>query len=340
MRPEAASPIEPTSLSNFHEPSSPVAMSSRIELAAEDIDEIDAVGALVVERALPSRHFVSAIKVKSRITETPASATRARRSSRALWQSLGRILSEISGLGERRRLPLLANPAALRYEGGGNFGQPAVADGEGRQSRSGGRQPQKRLFDQFGMAVDAMFRAIANFFRRIGFRRFILVLVVLFCGLLVWFNFFRTKMIGEFFANMQAPSVAVSATKVEPTTWKPEIRRDRHALGDPGRRRRDAGRRRRASRSTSPPTSRSKQGELLVQIDDAVERADLMSAQAAVERDRTAQLERALSLRKTRRQLRRGRWRRRRARSPLRSRRSQGSAPCSTRSRSRRRLPA
>ena len=31
-----------------------------------------------------------------------------------------------------------------------------------------------------------------------------------------------------------------------------------------------------------------KQGELLVQIDDAVERADLMSAQAAVERDRTA----------------------------------------------------
>ena len=41
-----------------------------------------------------------------------------------------------------------------------------------------------------------------------------------------------------------------------------------------------------------------KQGDLLVQIDDAVERADLMSAQAAVERDRTA-MERALSLRKT-----------------------------------------
>ena len=30
-------------------------------------------------------------------------------------------------------------------------------------------------------------------------------------------------MIGEFFATMQAPAVTVSATKVEPATWKPEI---------------------------------------------------------------------------------------------------------------------
>jgi membrane fusion protein (multidrug efflux system) len=41
-----------------------------------------------------------------------------------------------------------------------------------------------------------------------------------------------------------------------------------------------------------------KQGDLLVQIDDSVERADLMSAQAAIERDR-ASMERATRLRKT-----------------------------------------
>ena len=142
-----------------------------------------------------------------------------------------------------------------------------------------------------------MFRAIANFFRRIGFRRFIVVVAVLLCGLLVWFNFFRSRMIGEFFANMQAPSVAVSATKVEPTTWKPEIR----AIGTLW-----------AIQGVDVATQvagvvqsieftanqQVKQGELLVQIDDAVERADLMSAQAAVERDRTA-MDRAMSLRKT-----------------------------------------
>ena len=50
-----------------------------------------------------------------------------------------------------------------------------------------------------------MFRSIANFFRWIGLRRFIVVLAALLCAALVWFNFFRTKMIGEFFANMQAP---------------------------------------------------------------------------------------------------------------------------------------
>ena len=100
-----------------------------------------------------------------------------------------------------------------------------------------------------------MFRAFVNFFRRIGFRRFIVVLAVLFCGLLVWFNFFRTKMIGEFFANMQAPAVAVSATKVEQTTWNPEIRAIGTLWAIQGvtwRRRWPAS----CSRSTSPPIRR------------------------------------------------------------------------------------
>jgi membrane fusion protein (multidrug efflux system) len=133
--------------------------------------------------------------------------------------------------------------------------------------------------------------------RWIGLRRVLVVFVVLLCAALVWFNFFRTKMIGEFFATMQAPAVAVSATKVEQTTWKPEIR----AIGTLW-----------AIQGVDVATQVAgvvqsieftanqevKQGELLVQIDDAVERADLMSAQAAVERDRTA-MDRAMSLRKT-----------------------------------------
>lgn len=128
-------------------------------------------------------------------------------------------------------------------------------------------------------------------------RRVIVVFAILFCALLVWFNFFRTKMIGEFFANMQAPPVAISATKIEPISWTPEIR----AIGTLW-----------AIHGVDVATQMAgvvqsidfaanqnvKQGDLLVQIDDSIERADLMSAQAAVERDRTA-MDRAMSLRKT-----------------------------------------
>ena len=170
-----------------------------------------------------------------------------------------------------------------------------------RTANAGGRNPAgsslRSRSINLEMAVEAMIRAFVNFWRRIGLRRVIVVFAVLFCAALVWFNFFRTKMIGEFFATMQAPAVTVSATKVEQTTWKPEIR----AIGTLW-----------AIQGVDVATQvagvvqsieftanqQVKQGELLVQIDDAVERADLMSAQAAVERDRTA-MERAMSLRKT-----------------------------------------
>lgn len=130
-------------------------------------------------------------------------------------------------------------------------------------------------------------------------KRFViaLVLVVLVCGGLVGFNLFRSKMIGEFFANQQMPSVTVSATTIEPVTWTPEIDAIGTLLALRGV---DV-----ASEVAGVvkaiefrANDNVQAGQVLVQIDDAVERADLQSAQAAVERDRAA-FERASTLRRT-----------------------------------------
>jgi membrane fusion protein, multidrug efflux system len=153
-----------------------------------------------------------------------------------------------------------------------------------------------RSFEIFWREATAM-RFFGSIWRRTGVRSIILVLIVLFCALIVWFNFFRAKMIGEFFATMQAPAVTVSATKVEPVTWKPEI----DAIGTLS-----------AIQGVDVSTQvagvvktidfkanqRVEVKQRLVQIDDAVERADLMTGEAALARDRAA-LERAQRLRET-----------------------------------------
>jgi len=124
-----------------------------------------------------------------------------------------------------------------------------------------------------------------------------LVLVALVCGGLVGFNLFRSKMIADFFANQQMPTVTVSATEARAVTWTPQI----EAIGTLS-----------AAQGVDVPTEASgvvksiqfrandtvQAGQLLVQIDDAVERADLMAADAALVRDRAA-LERAQELRRT-----------------------------------------
>ncbi len=124
-----------------------------------------------------------------------------------------------------------------------------------------------------------------------------LVLVVLVCGGLVGFNLFRSKMIGDFFANQQMPSVTISAMETRPASWTPQI----EAIGTL-----------RAAQGVDIATQlegvvhsieftsndQVEQGQLLVQIDDAVERADLISAEANLARDQ-AQLERAERLRAT-----------------------------------------
>jgi membrane fusion protein, multidrug efflux system len=124
-----------------------------------------------------------------------------------------------------------------------------------------------------------------------------LVLVVLVCGGLVGFNLFRSKAIADFFANQQMPAATVSAITVHPVSWSPQI----EAIGTV-----DALRGVDVAVQTAGVVDRVgfkandivTEGQLLVQINDAVERADLQSAQATLEQSR-AQLERAKRLRQT-----------------------------------------
>ncbi|KAA5598156.1 efflux RND transporter periplasmic adaptor subunit [Blastochloris sulfoviridis] len=101
------------------------------------------------------------------------------------------------------------------------------------------------------------------------------------CAGLVWFNFFRDKLIADIFANMPRPAQTVSATEVKATTWKPGIA----AIGTA-----------RAENGVElavqigglvkdilfQPNQHIEKGSIVVQIDDAVERADLIDAEAAV----------------------------------------------------------
>jgi membrane fusion protein, multidrug efflux system len=121
-----------------------------------------------------------------------------------------------------------------------------------------------------------------------------IVLLGVICGGLVGFNLFRQQAIEEFFATMQQPALTVSATEVAVIKWQPVI----EAFGTVGAAQgvdlaaQTAGV---VERILFKANDRVEQGQLLVQIDDAVEQADLISARAAVERDRQA-LERVKTL--------------------------------------------
>jgi membrane fusion protein (multidrug efflux system) len=109
----------------------------------------------------------------------------------------------------------------------------------------------------------------------------VFILAVGLCGGLIWFNFFRDKMITQFFANMQPPAQTVTAAKVEARTWSPSI----SALGTA-----------KAANGVElavqvggvvkeinfKPNERIPEGKVLVQLDDAVDRADLANVQAQV----------------------------------------------------------
>lgn len=102
------------------------------------------------------------------------------------------------------------------------------------------------------------------------------------CAGLVWFNFFRDRLIADIFAHMPRPAQTVSAADVRTVTWTPSIA----AIGTA-----------RAENGVElaveiaglvkdirfKPNQQVEKGELLVQIDDAVERADLIDAEAALE---------------------------------------------------------
>lgn len=106
-------------------------------------------------------------------------------------------------------------------------------------------------------------------------------LVVFLCAGLVGFNFIRDKAIANFFATMQPPPQTIAAMEVTARTWTPGI----PAIG--------------TARATFGvelasqlggvvrqinivPGKRFAKGELLVQLEDTVERADLADAEASL----------------------------------------------------------
>jgi len=127
-------------------------------------------------------------------------------------------------------------------------------------------------------------------------KRFIiaLILLVLVGGGLVGFNLFRDKAIQDFFATMQRPAVAVSTTQVEAVSWEPEIR----AIGTVN-----------AANGVDLTTEVAgvvkeiqftanqsvAQGDVLVRLDDEVQRADLAAAQSQLDLNEQA-LQRAKEL--------------------------------------------
>lgn len=109
----------------------------------------------------------------------------------------------------------------------------------------------------------------------------VFLLVALICGGLIWFNFFKEKMIAQFFANMQPPAQVVATAKIDRKAWNPVI----PAIGTgrawngvdlavqvPGV----------LKKINFKPNQRYNQGDLLLQVDDTVDQADLANALASV----------------------------------------------------------
>lgn len=128
-------------------------------------------------------------------------------------------------------------------------------------------------------------------------KRFVIaiILLVVVCGGIVGFNLFRDRMIQQYFATMQPPAVTVSTQKVEPVTWTPGI----EAIGTVAAARgvdltvEATGVVREVSFSANQEVE---QGALLVQLDSAVQEADLEAArtQAALNKqilDRAVELQ-------------------------------------------------
>lgn len=129
-------------------------------------------------------------------------------------------------------------------------------------------------------------------------KRFIIafILLVVVCGGIVGFNLFRDKAIQDFFANMPVNPVAVSTFKVEPITWTPKL----EAIGTVA-----------AAQGVDltvettgivkeilfKANDKVEQGQVLVRLDDAVQKADLEAAKTQETLDKQA-LDRAVALQK------------------------------------------
>lgn len=121
-----------------------------------------------------------------------------------------------------------------------------------------------------------------------------IVLLGLVVGGVVGFNLFRAKMIAGYFASSQPPAVTVSTATVAPGTWQPGL----EAIGTA-----------RAAQGVSLGVETAgivqsidfqandpvEQGQVLVQIDDTIERSALDAAQATLNLNKI-QLDRAQTL--------------------------------------------
>ncbi|AIJ74784.1 MULTISPECIES: efflux RND transporter periplasmic adaptor subunit [Brucella] len=106
-----------------------------------------------------------------------------------------------------------------------------------------------------------------------------IIFLVVVVGGLIGFNLFRSKMIKDFFANMQQPAQTVSTVTVEPGVWQPGV----EAIGT-------------ASalngvdltvqldgvvqKINFKANQDVKQGDILLQMEDSIQRADLATAEA------------------------------------------------------------
>ncbi|MBX3584913.1 MAG: efflux RND transporter periplasmic adaptor subunit [Rhizobiaceae bacterium] len=123
-----------------------------------------------------------------------------------------------------------------------------------------------------------------------------LVLVAIVCGGIVGFNIFRDQAIQQYFANMPVVPTTVSTIEVEPVEWTPGI----EAIGTVAAAQgvdltvEAAGIVKAINFKSNQHVNK---GDVLVQLDDAVQRADLEAArtQAALDQQR---LDRALELQK------------------------------------------
>ncbi|MER8828627.1 efflux RND transporter periplasmic adaptor subunit [Mesorhizobium sp. M0938] len=129
-------------------------------------------------------------------------------------------------------------------------------------------------------------------------KRFIIafILLVLVCGGIVGFNLFRDNAMQQFFATMKPPAATVSTTIVKPTNWMPGV----EAIGTVS-----------AVRGVDltvetagivkdilfHANQKVEANAVLLQLDDAAERADLDATKAQAALDQTA-LTRALELQK------------------------------------------
>lgn len=120
-------------------------------------------------------------------------------------------------------------------------------------------------------------------------KRFIIafILLVLICGGIVGFNIFRDNAIKQYFATMKPPAATVSTTVVKPISWTPGI----EAIGTVSAVRgvdltvETAGI---VKEILFQANHKVAAGAVLVQLDDAVERADLDAQKAQAALDQTA----------------------------------------------------